>query len=213
MDNVVDVIFEFDAALDAAVGLYLDSRAAMVQFSKFIAQTQVSSAERLGIGIDELDKLPFTYGHGDPKDAQSIAIHSATQGDIKTRNADGGRNHLLLGQRFIVDLYTFWEDGYRSKIAAALNRDRSTILSDVFGDIRLMRNSIVHHLGIALPDIAKCKILNWFQPDDTIDISEHAKFHQMIVEVRKWLEAFGTEVHGASLGLLTRIAPSGHPRI
>ena len=120
---------------------------------------------------------------------------------------------MLLGQRFIVDLYTSWEVSYRKPIATALNRKPNSIQSDVFNHLRIMRNSILRHRGIALPEIKKCEKLNWFNPGDVIDISDDAKFRSIITETRTWLEAFGLEVGGSSPGLLARYGPSGHGKI
>jgi hypothetical protein len=155
----LEIIHEFDAAIDDAVALYLDSQVAMTMFSETLTKLQLRIAAQERLSVQHLDQLSYTYGNGDPNDPPSVGLVSVTQGMVKARNAKGGRNHLLLGQRFIVDLYSFWEDGYRSKIAEALNQERGSIRSDVFGDIRHLRNSVVHHFGIALPDITKCKIL------------------------------------------------------
>jgi hypothetical protein len=89
MQTVLDVIREFDSVMDDAVGLYLDAQTAMVQFANILTQTQTTSAAQLGIPIEQLDSLPFTYGRGDPNDPQSRDLHSTTQGNIKARNAKG----------------------------------------------------------------------------------------------------------------------------
>jgi hypothetical protein len=136
---------EFDTVIDDAVGLYLDAKSAMGWFANFLTQVQTEFAPQLEISIDQFDSASFTYGSGDPNDPRSLDLHSTTQGNIRARNAKGGRNHLLLGQRFIVDLYAFWEDSYRSRIADVLNRERTSIRSDVFGDLPYPRLRGVRH--------------------------------------------------------------------
>ncbi len=210
MSDALVIIREFDTAMDDAIGLYLDAKSAMVKFADLQTELQIANAAQFGMSIAELDNLSFTYGTGDPNDPQSLHLHATTQGNLKARNSKGGKNHLLLGQRFIVDLYTFWEDSYRTQIAEALNRDRDTIRSNIFGDLRLMRNSIIQHRGIALPEIIRCKSLVWFGPGDIIDISDDSRFHSIITETRRWLEAFGSEVSGSAPGLIDRHGPSGH---
>jgi hypothetical protein len=41
----------------------------------------------------------------------------------------------------------------------------------VLGDIRLLRNDIVHHNAVATPRIAKCEVLKWFAPGDHIQLN------------------------------------------
>lgn len=214
MSNLFDLIDEFDQVLDDAVGLYLDSQAGLMRYGAFIEEMLEKSVRESGFTAEYLDDRSLTYGEGDPSDPSALALHSVTHRALKARNAfPGGKNHVLLGQRFIVDIYTFWEDEYRSKIAAALGRDRKTITSDILGDIRLLRISIIHHRGVAKPEVERCKILKWFKEGDRIDISGDDKFKLIVSEIRRWLETFGAEVTGTSPGLLARYSPSGHRRV
>lgn len=212
MEAVLDLIREFDQTLEESVGLYLDAEAAMIAYAGQLQRLHEESSATIGKSVAELDALAYSYGRGNPNDPSSLHLHAVTQGELKARNARGGRNHVLLGQRFIVDIYTYWEDGYRSRIAEALGVSRSTILADIFGDIRQIRISIIHHRGIALPEVEKCKILNWFKRDDVIQLTS-PQFETIVVEVRKWLEAFGIEKTGLSPGLAGRWGPTGHRHI
>jgi hypothetical protein len=42
---------------------------------------------------------------------------------------------------------------------------------DLRGDLYYLRTSIVHNRGIATSQVAKCKIIKWFKPDDPISLS------------------------------------------
>ncbi len=212
MEAVLDLIREFDQTLEESVGLYLDAEAAMIAYAAQMQKRQEQYSTTSGKSLAELDALAYSYGKGDPNDPSSLHLHTVTQGGLKTRNARSGRNHVLLGQRFIVDIYTYWEDGYRSRIAETLGVNRSTIQADIFGDIRHIRISIIHHRGIARPNVEKCKILNWFKEGDIIQLTS-LQFETIVVEVRKWLEALGIEKTGLSPGLAGRWGASGHRHI
>jgi len=212
MVDVLELIRDFDQTLEESVGLYLDAEAAMIAYAAQLQKAQEQISATSGKSGAELDALAYSYGRGDPNDPNSLHLHAVTQGGLKARNAKGGRNHILLGQRFIVDIYTYWEDGYRSRIAEALSVSRATILADIFGDIRQIRMSIIHHRGVALPDVEKCRILNWFKSGDLIQLTS-PQFEVIVVEVRKWLETFGIEKTGSSPGLAGRWGASGHRHI
>lgn len=212
MSIIIDLIHEFDKVVDESVGLYLDSQAAMRVYVEHLTNRQLISSSMTGIPTVELDRLSFSYGTGDPNDRDSMHLYSTTQGELRRRNDNGGKNRRLLGQRFIVDLYAFWEDEYRSRLAVALGVHRGEIASDIFGDIRILRNSIIHHQGIALPAVEQCKILTWFKTGDTVQLDEE-QFHTVIVEIRKWLEEFGRTRTGVSPKIAGRLGPTGHRHI
>lgn len=66
--------------------------------------------------------------------------------------AEGGRIHRRLTQQLIVTLYTGWESEYRKRIAAARDIDEESVQADFFGDLRHLRNDIVHNRGVASRD-------------------------------------------------------------
>ena len=101
----------------------------------------------------------------------SDIVHSCTQGEYRKRNAKDGRNHIWMGQLALVQMYGFWDDCYRQKIAEASGREKNDLKSDIMGDLRWLRQSIVHHRGIALNEVEKCKILNWFREGDTLSFT------------------------------------------
>lgn len=78
----------------------------------------------------------------------------------------------MLSYSFVVMTYQIWEDEYRKKIAERLGLDKKNDLkSDIFGDIRHYRTSIVHKNGKAVKECSKCKILKPFGYNEEIIIS------------------------------------------
>ena len=212
MNRVTELIMEYDEALDEAIGLYLDAQAAMVTYSEHIEKIQQKSCLDMGLTMVEIDERQYCYGRGDPNSSASIYLHGTTQRELKARNKSGGRNHIVLGQRFIVDTYTYWEDGYRPRIADAAKIEKNKLTADVFGDIRIIRNDIIHHRGIATNRIKGCKILKWYSEGDLISISED-QFETLITEVRAALEQISQQYAGSPLGFMSRFGSTGHKRI
>lgn len=113
------------------------------------------------------------------------AIHEATQGEVKARNAPDGANFATLGQLCVVSFYDFWNDYLRREYAIAkgvLDRNeqdrkvidacfREHVRHDLWGDLRLLRQSIVHNRGLATTDITRCKLIRWFKPGEPITIT------------------------------------------
>jgi hypothetical protein len=88
-----------------------------------------------------------------------------------------------MGSLCLVAIYQFWEDHFRNEVAAELKVDRGDLKHDLLGDIRLIRNTIVHHGGVAKADIAKCRLLKWFKPGDSVAIDEE-KMKQIVFAIR-----------------------------
>jgi hypothetical protein len=54
------------------------------------------------------------------------------------------------------------------------------------GDIRLLRRSIVHHGGIALRDVERCELLQWFKEGDLIYL-DFDMFKTMVGHINEML--------------------------
>jgi hypothetical protein len=121
----------------------------------------------------------------------SEVIHVCTQGEYRARNADQGRNHIVIGQMFVAMIYNFWEDIYRQKIADAHNLpSKDYIKLDLFNDLRVMRNAITHRRGRATKDVeCKCKVLKWFTENAEIVI-DPPKAEQLVKTVKDVLTNF-----------------------
>jgi len=99
--------------------------------------------------------------------------YQTTVKNYKERNAYYGKNHSNIGNLIICQLYAYWEDYYRDRIAQDLRIKKSKLSLNIFGDLRHLRHSILHHRAIALDTVEKCKILSWFKKGDEITLYEN----------------------------------------
>lgn len=164
--------------LDAAAGFsyvlaYVESEQAKAR--RFVEGSELDSQEFQ-------DTRQFSYEDIFSDSFCASAIHAATQGEARARNAPGGENFTTLGQLCLISFYDFWEDYLRREYAIAkgyldrnerdreverkILRDHAT--HDLWGDLYYLRTSIVHNLGIATSDVTKCKLVKWFKPGERI---------------------------------------------
>lgn len=182
----VDAISNFIAEIDATLGTYLDMRrgfgALVHDFDRvradFLSKTPGKSA-------DELDKLPFSYTSGDPE-AGSYTLHECTQEEYRERNSPSGENATRAGNMCVVHLYQLWEGRYRNEIARDLGIAKDELVVDFFGDLRLLRHSIIHHNAVALPDVGRCKVIKWFKPEVPIWFTR-AEFLELVKALKQVL--------------------------
>jgi len=182
-------INEFTEIVDDIYGLFIDSTQGFLQNLKKIKQSQASTLKPTPQKtIKELDSINFFYGKGNPNDPESTIIHTCTQGEIKSRNSRNGKNTIVIGNLCLCQIYNYWEDYYREKIALHLGVKKNELGSDIFGDLRYYRQSIIHKQGFAVSDIKKTKILNWYNHNDIIGIDE-PKFEEIIYQVKEYLKS------------------------
>lgn len=100
--------------------------------------------------------------------------------EIRARNSEGARNQWFFANMCVVWIYQSWEDHYRKKIAAALGCKKNDILCPVFGDLRKLRNAIIHNLGVSSSDLEKTEVLGPFKRGVPLYLNE--KHLRTIVE-------------------------------
>lgn len=126
------------------------------------------------------------------------------QGDLRARIEANGRNTQTLGNMLVVSAYAYWEEYLRIEIGKAKgvlpvdakNSEENrailskAVVSDFWGDLRYLRNSIVHSHGVASSDMAKCKVIKWFKPGDKIVLN-----YQMVRALFLCMGAYRNEIH------------------
>ncbi len=184
-----DAINQFENIVDHLYGVYLDSMTGFELVKQQTINIQNGTIERFNqsnsslANTEYLDSLPFEYGEGHPEDLP-LSLHVCTQGERKQRNSESGNNFLFIGNMCLVSIYHYWEDKYRKLIAQKKGLSKKNDLSsDIMGDIRLLRTSIIHHRGIAKEELNNCKILNWFKEGDEIFIDDE-KMKKIILEIK-----------------------------
>ncbi len=109
--------------------------------------------------------------------------------DLRDQNEINAVNYNFIGQMLLVNIFQHWDERYRKLIATELGLNQMNDLKiDFFGDIRFLRQAIIHNKGIATSDMEKCKILKWFKHNERINISyENIMFikNYIITELRK----------------------------
>lgn len=171
MDKALDLIKEFIKIIHDTYGMYHDATSGYYLMHKQVLELQNRITVISGKSIEELDEIPWTYGEGEPSEGASQWLHTVKQGELKERLQPEGQNNIILGHVVITQIYQYWNDKYRGEIEVALGMKKNDLKANVFGDIRLMRNSIVHHRAIALKEIDKCEVYQWFKEGDEISFT------------------------------------------
>jgi hypothetical protein len=101
-------------------------------------------------------------------------------------NSVGGSNEQHHARAAITFLYAYWDEEVRPALARALEVQTQDIVSDIFGDLRLIRHAVLHNKGV-LTNTAyqKLKVINeYFAPDEVVSLPNEA-MHQIFVNIKK----------------------------
>ena len=150
--------------MDAFLAAYFDGIVGYQRFRLFLIELQQQSAEAGGPSVEESDGKAFIVGEGDPNLQTAKVLLSTTQADLKQRNEPDGANSVFLARMLIVAVYQLWEDHYRDQIADERGVERNQVTSDLFGDLRHYRRSIIHNRGLAVDEVRRNHVLRWFPP-------------------------------------------------
>jgi hypothetical protein len=212
--KAVALLNEYAALVGDAYALYLDAGSAMPRFATFIEEQQQRNLKQFKgqadapQTIEQLDAANFFYGKGDPNYPGSRVQHVSTQGELKARNQEDGSNCRTVSRVVILTIYQFWEDHYRQQFALAVEKAKNDIASDFFGDIRHIRNDIIHHRNYASERVLKCKTLKYFEPGDEIFLSKE-EVMEVMVKFRIALDDLCVEFTGATGGYADRESVAG----
>jgi hypothetical protein len=138
--------------------------------------------------IDDLDRKAYHYAITDEENGSVRSAATITQGEWKSKIGKDGTNIRIIGNMCLVMMYQYWEDKYRDEIATSKGITKDELSSDLFGDIRHLRNSIIHNNGRAISEVSRCKVLKWFKEDDEVVIDAQ-KMDRLIELIRSEISA------------------------
>ena len=183
---------EFVAKIEAIYGIYRDCGQSFGLALRDLTNQQslmlkAFNAKGHNWSIDDLDKKKYHYAVRE-EDGKVNSVAAVTQGEWKEKIGKNGTNIRLIGNMCLVMIYQYWEDRYREEIAKSKGIDKGELTSDLIGDIRLFRTSIIHNNSRAIAEVDRCKILKWFRAGDEIVI-DSAKMDQLIDQLKKEVSA------------------------
>jgi hypothetical protein len=131
------------------------------------------------------DQLLFQHKDIYGNDFAASSIHFSKIKEVKKRNKHEGENSKFIGSMCIVIMFSYWEHYYRGKIAKAYGSpDAKNIHDDFWGDMRRLRNDIVHNKS-KCKESENTKLLCWFKKNEDIVITQN-KMRNVFLEALKY---------------------------
>lgn len=204
---------EFAQQIEDWHTLYLDSIAGYSILYKRLIKKQNDKKAILGsheyATADFQDTCSISYKNLCNEDFTPVAMRPLMkQGDVKKRICKDGKNYLLLGNQCVVLAYSYWEEYLRIEMGIALgflvkgskNSEATRkvlnkhVKSNFWGDMKILRHSILHNNGIATSEVSKCKVITCFVTGKPIEL-DYAKMRAIFL----MMGLYRNELHKLSL--------------
>lgn len=181
------VVREYIDFVNKQVGVYMD---ALAGFDGHYARVErqihrVQRPVKSGVN-DKGEQVVVWASYEDPTKPDVIHNRIIRATDYLKANSEGGSNAQQHSQAVLVFLFTYWEDEIRPRLAASQNVELQEIRSDIMGDLRVLRNIILHAKGIVRHDKYKelKKLKEMFEIDHPVHIS-YENMHRIFVLIKQ----------------------------
>jgi hypothetical protein len=174
-----DLICEFREWVDGVYGTYMD---AVSGFPLVRAEREKMKAGTWPAPVESSQAAPstgsgrqiFAYARlvrGGKAD-RPTHIHQVDMETAIERNAFLGKNTVFVGRMAIVAIYGHWNDHTRVRIEEQLGWAKDSLGVPIMGDVRHIRDMIVHNRSLADARVKKLEVLAWPKEGETISPSK-----------------------------------------
>jgi len=182
-----DIVKEFIDFVNLQVGVYMNSIAgfsdAKMQMERQVARVLRAQSQKKDARGDQV----ITHqSFEDPKSPDAVHSRIVTADKFIEENSPAGINQRQLSYSVIVFIYTYWEADIRPRLAKASGVDEKNVTSDIMGDLRCIRNSILHTKGVFTSEWHRKLVVlkDCFTVDEQIEIS-YELMHQIFVKIKQ----------------------------
>lgn len=182
-----DVIREYIDFVNRQVGVYMDALAGFAGHHTRIERQVHRISRPVKSHIDNTGRPVVVYtSYEDPAQPDIIHNRIIRATEYIAANSEGGSNEQQQAQAVLVFLFTYWEDEIRPRLAASKSVELEEIRSDIMGDLRILRNAILHSKGIIRPEKYKDlkKLSDMFVVDQPVHVS-YEGIHRIFVLIKQ----------------------------
>lgn len=186
-ETLDDVIREYIDFVNRQVGVYMDALAGFAGHHTRIERQVHRIIRPVNSRADNTGQhVRVCASYEDPTKPDVIHNRIIRASDYIAANSPGGSNEQQHSQAVLVFLFAYWDEEIRQRLATLKKVESREIESDIMGDLRLLRNVILHAKGIMRPKEHKKlkKLSNMFAVDEPVHIS-YNNMHRIFVLIKQ----------------------------
>jgi hypothetical protein len=148
-EAVDDVIREYIDFVNQQVGVYMDALAGFAGHYTRVERQVHRVSRPAKSNIDSAGQRVVVWAsYEDPTQPDIVHNRIIRSDDYLAVNAKGGSNEQQHAKAILLFLFSYWEDEIRPRLAASKSVEVQEIRSDLMGDLRILRNVILHAKGM-----------------------------------------------------------------
>ncbi len=182
-----DVIREYIDFVNRQVHVYMDALAGFAGHHTRV-ERQVHRINRpVKSRVDNTgQRVVVCASYEDPTQPDVILNRIIRASDYISANSENGSNAQQHSQAILVFLFAYWDEEIRPRLAALKKVEPREIESDVMGDLRLLRNDILHNKSIISPKTYNGlrKLSDMFVADQPVHIP-YENMHKIFVLIKQ----------------------------
>lgn len=139
-----------------------------------------------GLKIDDNGTPVIMHSsYEDPNAPEVVHVRIGKADDYVADNSPNGYNEQQLIFSLLVFIYTYWEDEIRPKLANAAMVDIKAINCEIMGDLRCIRNCILHSKGVFVSEWYRklTKLKEHFTENGRIEINSDL-MHYILSQIK-----------------------------
>ncbi len=181
----LEVLRGFIDFVNRQAGVYCDCLSGF-QGNKVRVERQVARVTRPASRRIENGQPVVVWASLEDPSRPDVIHHRIIRADeFITANSEAGFNEQQVCWSIIVFIFAYWNEDIRPQIAKIRGVKPDEIKINAFGDLRVLRKSIVHDGGVlGAADHAKLKVLNGICQADAIISLTHDQMHTIFVVIK-----------------------------
>jgi hypothetical protein len=182
-----DVIREYIDFVNRQVGVYMDALAGFAGHHTHVERQVNRINQPVNSSIDNTGQRVVVWAsYEDPTQPDVVHNRIIRATDYIAANSNGGSNEQQHSHAVLIFLFTYWEDEIRPRLATSKGVESQEIKSDIMGDLRILRNVILHSKGIIYPEKHRGfkKLGNMFALDQPVHVS-YEGMHRIFVLIKQ----------------------------
>lgn len=181
------IIREYIDFVNRQVGVYMDALAGFAGHCTRVERQVHRVNKPTSSRIDNAGQRVVVWAsYEDPTQPDVIHNRIIRANDYIAANSEGGSNEQQHSQAILVFLFTYWEDEIRPRLAVLRKIKLEEIRSDIMGDLRILRNVILHNKGIIRSEEYRKlkKVMDMFSVNQAVYIP-YENMHKIFVLIKQ----------------------------
>lgn len=178
---------EFIEFVNAQAGAYADATSGFAK-NKSLIERQVHRelVRTRRVTGKANDHVVMSTAVEDPSQPKVIMHRIVLASEYLAANSVGGGNEQQHARSAVIFIFAYWDEEIRPRMARARGVEPRDVRSDIFGDLRILRNAILHNRGLLrAADLQKLKLLaEYFGPDEMVSLP-NTTIHRVFYLVKK----------------------------